>query len=171
MQQVCGISSPAAAALRSIHTPSNICGFTAPNTVGSVSPTHLSDLRLPSRLHHDLGRPFASSPLTGVGKGAGAGVSAAEVVSFVEPTPPLPSVSLLWLMSFPSGWPPASIKKESLSIPLAFTSTRLFLQNTHENTQLWLDCSLSYFRQIPDCVLPFKASPPFLFGNHDTDLG
>lgn len=88
-----------------------------------------------------------------------------------EPTPPLPFVSLLWLMSFPSGWPPAaSIKKESLPVPLAFTLTRLFLLNTHENTQPWLDCSLSYFSQIPLGVVPFKASPRFLFWNHDTGL-
>lgn len=134
MEQVWGISSHAAAALRSINPPSNICWFRDLNTVGSVFPTHL---RWPVSAVQTSSWPwptFRLWPTKWCRKEAGAGVSAAEVVSFVEPTPPLPSVSLLWLMSFPSGWPPASIKKESLSIPLAFTSTRLFLQNTHENT-------------------------------------
>lgn len=163
MQQVCGISSPAAAALRSINTPSNICEFRDPNTVGSVFPTHLV---WPVSGVCTTPWPWPTSRLwstNGVGKGAGAGVRAAEVVSSVEPTPPLPSVSLLWLLCL---FHPADLKlhlkkKESLSIPLTFTSTRLFLLNTHENTQLWLDCSLSYFSQIPNGALPFKAAPHF----------
>lgn len=68
---------------------------------------------------------------------------------------PSPSVSLLWLMSFPSCCL-LSIKKEKLPIPL--TLTWLFPLNTHENTQAWQGCSLSYFSQIPLRILPFSPS-------------
>lgn len=133
-------------------------GFRAQDAVGSVFPTHLM---WPVSAVQTSAWPwptFRLWPTKRCWERPGAGVSPAEVVAFVEsnqfiagePTPPLPFVSLLWLMSFPSGWPPphnlpASIKKESLPIPLAFTSTLLFLLNTHENTQPWLNCSLFLF--------------------------
>lgn len=64
-----------------------------------------------------------------------------EVVAFVqstqfilsEPTPPSPSVSLLWLMSFPSCCP-FSIKKEELPILLAFTPWLGCFYQTHMKT-------------------------------------
>lgn len=170
----CGISSHTNCALRSINTCSNICGLRARATVGFV---FLSHLRWPvSTVQTSPWTRFTFRlwPTKLCLERLDAESSPVEVVAFVqsiqcflcEPTPPLPSVSLLWLMSFPSCCP-LQLKKENLPIRLAFTLTWLFLLNTHENTQAWLDCSLSYFSQIPLRVLPFfhpfKGMTGFLF--------
>lgn len=144
-------------------------------------PQHLSgDLSLPSRLHHDLGRPFTSGPNTECWESPDAGLwSGAKwsplwsqlSLSWASPRPPWPLCPCCDWCLFRPAEPPPSIKKKSLTIPLAFTLTRLFLLNTHDNTQPWLHWSFSYFSQISLRILPFKAFPPrFLFSNHDTDL-
>lgn len=50
------------------------------------------------------------------------------------------------------------LRKKKLPILLTSTLTWLFPPNTHENTQPWLSCSLSYFSQISLSSLPFFQS-------------
>lgn len=97
-----------------------------------------------------------------------------EAVAFVQSTqiilsgltpPTLPLCHCCdWCLFHPAAL--SQLKRKKPPIPLTFTLTWLFPLNTHENTQPWHGCSLSYFSQISLCVLPFfqsfKGMPGFL---------
>lgn len=90
----------------------------------------------------------------------------------LEQTPPLPSVSLLWLVSFPSCCP-FSIKKENPQILLAsYLDFGVSTKHTWKHTALTLLLpSPILVKSLP--VSSFQSSKGmtgFLFSNHDTDL-